>query len=345
MADETGATGEAAEAPPEIIEVRGQPVILDSELARLFGTTTMALNQQVKRNRDRFEGFGFQLTAEEFADLKSQICDFKSRRAADAAMGVLRAWRGDGGDGAAVGPGDGGGAADRQRLRRRAADDDRGGKGQNLPARLDARDLLPIGTERRNGLVEKIDRALGRVLDAIVDPVAETTVREEARTLVSEGLGAIKAQLAAKGIENERTLAEIHKLLREAEAIEVEIEAKRTETEHRRLRLRRQAAPDRARGAALHGVGAGGGAPLRAQGPGRLERREGDHALLQQETAVGAAVGGADHAEGLLRGLVEGEAFEGLHGDGAALGGVDHRLHPGEDGDLARRGRPRPPCA
>ena len=83
--------------------------------------------------------------------------------------------------------------------------------------------------------MEKIDRALGRVLDAIVDPVAETTVREEARTLVSEGLGAIKAQLAAKGIENERTLAEIHKLLREAEAIEVEIEAKRTENEHRRL--------------------------------------------------------------------------------------------------------------
>jgi hypothetical protein len=43
--------------------VRGQRVILDSELAKLYGVTTAALNQAVKRNIDRFpEDFAFQLT-------------------------------------------------------------------------------------------------------------------------------------------------------------------------------------------------------------------------------------------------------------------------------------------
>jgi hypothetical protein len=224
-----------AEEAPAIHEVRGQLVVLDDDVARLFGITTKRLNEQVKRNRERFEGFAFQLTAEEFADVRSQsvLASHGGRRTPPWAFsehGVVMA--------ATVLRSDRATVAARlivnvfvaARRTMIAV-----GKGQNLPARLDARDLLPIGTERRNGLVEKIDRALGRVLDAIVDPVAETTVREEARTLVSEGLGAIKAQLAAKGIENERTLAEIHKLLREAEAIEVEIEAKRTENEHRRL--------------------------------------------------------------------------------------------------------------
>jgi hypothetical protein len=49
-----------------ILILRGQKVILDSDLARLYGTSTMRLNQAVKRNRNRFpEDFIFQLTPEE----------------------------------------------------------------------------------------------------------------------------------------------------------------------------------------------------------------------------------------------------------------------------------------
>src|SRR2546426_607647 len=52
---------------------RGQRVMLDSDLARLYGVTTMVLNQAVKRNRSRFpEDFAFQLTPQEFRDLISQ---------------------------------------------------------------------------------------------------------------------------------------------------------------------------------------------------------------------------------------------------------------------------------
>ena len=57
-----------------IVIVRGKRVILDQDLAGLYGTTTKRLNEQVKRNRGRFpDDFMFQLTAKEWADLTSQI--------------------------------------------------------------------------------------------------------------------------------------------------------------------------------------------------------------------------------------------------------------------------------
>ncbi len=48
--------------------------MIDRDLATLYGVETKVLNQAVKRNIKRFPGdFMFQLSAEEFADLKSQI--------------------------------------------------------------------------------------------------------------------------------------------------------------------------------------------------------------------------------------------------------------------------------
>ena len=57
-----------------ILLIRGQKVMLDRDLAYLYGVTTKGLNQAVKRHKDRFpEDFMFQLTEEEFSNLKSQI--------------------------------------------------------------------------------------------------------------------------------------------------------------------------------------------------------------------------------------------------------------------------------
>lgn len=57
-----------------ILNVRGQKVIMDADLAELYGVPTRAFNQAIKRNADRFpDDFCFQLTAKEWADLKSQI--------------------------------------------------------------------------------------------------------------------------------------------------------------------------------------------------------------------------------------------------------------------------------
>jgi len=54
--------------------IRDQRVMLDSDLAAIYQVTTKQLNQQLKRNKDRFpEDFAFQLMAEEFRNLRSQI--------------------------------------------------------------------------------------------------------------------------------------------------------------------------------------------------------------------------------------------------------------------------------
>jgi hypothetical protein len=64
---------------PEVIEtrihiVRGVRVMLDSDLAELYGVPTGALNQAVKRNAERFpEDFAFRLTPKELTDLRSQF--------------------------------------------------------------------------------------------------------------------------------------------------------------------------------------------------------------------------------------------------------------------------------
>ncbi|HYJ04148.1 MAG TPA: ORF6N domain-containing protein [Chthoniobacterales bacterium] len=57
-----------------IREIRGARVILDSDLAALYGVPTKRLNEQFKRNRKRFpEDFAFQLTGKEADSLRSQI--------------------------------------------------------------------------------------------------------------------------------------------------------------------------------------------------------------------------------------------------------------------------------
>lgn len=57
-----------------IFVLREQKVLIDSDLAALYGVETRRLNEQVRRNRARFpEDFIFELTSGEFANLKSQF--------------------------------------------------------------------------------------------------------------------------------------------------------------------------------------------------------------------------------------------------------------------------------
>jgi hypothetical protein len=56
------------------VTVREQKVILDDDLARIYGVSTKRLNEQVKRNAERFpEDFVFRLSRQEVADLRSQL--------------------------------------------------------------------------------------------------------------------------------------------------------------------------------------------------------------------------------------------------------------------------------
>ena len=70
----------AIQAERRILLLRGKKVMLDFDLAELYGVETKALNQAVKRNRERFpEDFAFQLTLEEVDALRLQIETSKQR--------------------------------------------------------------------------------------------------------------------------------------------------------------------------------------------------------------------------------------------------------------------------
>ena len=72
-------TGVIRLVEPQILVVRGYRVILDPDLAALYGVTVKRLNEQVKRNAARFpEDFMFRLTPEETEILRSQFATSRS---------------------------------------------------------------------------------------------------------------------------------------------------------------------------------------------------------------------------------------------------------------------------
>ena len=64
-----------------IVTLRGQRVILDAALATLYGVETKRLNEQVRRNSERFPGdFMFALEQDEWEALRSQFATLKTGR-------------------------------------------------------------------------------------------------------------------------------------------------------------------------------------------------------------------------------------------------------------------------
>ncbi len=84
MASKKIATKTVSPVPPierRILLLRGQKVMLDADLAELYGVETRRLNEQVRRNAARFpEDFMFQLSAEETQSLRSQFATLKPGR-------------------------------------------------------------------------------------------------------------------------------------------------------------------------------------------------------------------------------------------------------------------------
>jgi hypothetical protein len=63
-----------------ILQLRGRRVILDADLAAIYGVTTKRLNEAVKRNQERFpDDFAFQLERQEVANLRSQFATASKR--------------------------------------------------------------------------------------------------------------------------------------------------------------------------------------------------------------------------------------------------------------------------
>lgn len=224
--------------PLDVFDIRGQFVVMDSDLARVFRVETRSLNQQVQRNLDKFKGFAFRLSAEEVATLRSQNVMSNEGRGgrrhspyAFTEHGVVMA--------ATVVKSETAIAASRFIIRVfvEARRKTLVANGANPPSLIDARRLSRLESEARTGLMSKLNSALGRVLDAIADPETGATVRDEAHAIAAEGLRSLKEHLKRAGLQNEKTLAEVRKLLAEADALEAETAQKRTENQHRQLAL------------------------------------------------------------------------------------------------------------
>ena len=86
-----GSVMRPARIAPGIVAIRGERVMLDVDLARLYGVPTKALNRAVKRNLERFpEDFMFQLTKDEAENLRHQIGTSSSGSPSD----VVSRWGG-----------------------------------------------------------------------------------------------------------------------------------------------------------------------------------------------------------------------------------------------------------
>jgi hypothetical protein len=217
-------------------EIRGVRVVLDHDVAKLFAVETKRLNEQVNRNKDKFgDDFSFRLTRDEMEDLRSQIATsspewggnryppraftehgvvmaatiLRSPQAIQATRIVVQTFVTVHRD-----------AWEKATIKK---------MGGQLPLALD----VPA----RQGLITKLNMALGQVLDTIVDPAEGNTVRDEARAIAAEGLKSLKEYLKHAGINNEKTLAEVRRIMAEAEGIEVDTARKKTENKHRQLAL------------------------------------------------------------------------------------------------------------
>ena len=62
----------------KIFEIRGQKVMLDRDLAELYEVETKRLNEQVRRNKDKFDDYIFQLSKNEKDELVAKCDRFKS---------------------------------------------------------------------------------------------------------------------------------------------------------------------------------------------------------------------------------------------------------------------------
>lgn len=180
--------------------------MLDEDLALLFGVETRRLNEQVRRNENRFEGYAFRLTAEEHRALRSQFATSNSgsggRRHPPWAFtehGVVMA--------ATV-------------LNSEAAI-----RAMKLvvevfvsEGRRHAQTLIPTEASAAAGLLPRLQGALEALLDSVIDQRSQTTVREEAQALLAQSIQHLKDRLNRPGLENEEIAARAAKLLAEAEA-------------------------------------------------------------------------------------------------------------------------------
>lgn len=220
-----------------ILTLRGQKVVMDSDLAKVFGTETKKFNQALKRNIEKFdEKYAFQLKETEWESLRSQIVTSKRGRGGRqyapwvfTEHGVVMA--------ATI-------LNSKQAIEASKLVVDvfievkRSLDGQDSALKVISKDTPDGGSKGLarldgfwNNMGPRLQAAMDQVLDSVIDQKRKSTIREEAQNLISESINTLKDRLKKTGLENEELAAKATKLLAEAEK-EKSIAAKtRAETE------------------------------------------------------------------------------------------------------------------
>jgi len=200
-------------------QMRGQRVVLDGDLARLFGVETKRLNQQLRRNLHRFEGYAFQLDDSDVGALRLQNVTSNGGRGgvryrpwAFTEHGVVMA--------ATI-------------LNSEAAINAMRLVIETFVAARGAGDMVATPT----GLGPRLQKTLERLLDTVVDHRAQSTVREEAQELIAQSIQHLKERLGRPGLENEEIAARAAKLLAEAELAKASAAKSQAEAGEIELRL------------------------------------------------------------------------------------------------------------
>jgi len=198
-----------------IVNIRGRPVILASDLAQFFETITKAVNQYRSRNSDKFtEDYAFQLTQDEVANLKSQNVTSSSGYGGNRHLpwaytehGVAMMSMGMKSENAV-------------RLSKVIIDtfvDYRRGKLPFNPVISG-----PNAAKHRRSLQEKLVLQIESLLN-VKSPASDgQTVRDELGTIASKSMAHIKAVLDSPVKNNEKISADVSKILAEAEKLYAE---------------------------------------------------------------------------------------------------------------------------
>ena len=214
--------------PTKIFNVRGQGAIVDYDLAPRLGVDTTRLNQQVKRNIERFPpDWAFQLTVEEFTAFKAEYPDQKASHGGRRkppwvytehgvvmAASVLRSPT----------------AVQAMQFvvslfvaARRAGLADTSAL---LPTARTATDLTP----RNDGMSNKLKSVIERLMETMADEQLKTSIKDEALTVMHEAVDSIKERLKKPGVENDEIAARATKYLAEAEMAKATAAKTRAET-------------------------------------------------------------------------------------------------------------------
>jgi len=222
----------AGEDGLHVVRLRGERVVIDADLAAVFGVETRVFNQAFKRNQDRFpDAWAFQLTQQELDHLKSQSVissgAWGGRRTPPWVFtehGVVMA--------ASLL------SSDKAKAAMQFVVDVfvRARRGELSGKALSATDSRAVVAAGGGAITRRLQGMIERLLDTMADHENQRTLRDEAQAVFKESIDHIRAKLGRAGFENEEIAARATKLLAEADATRAAAAKTRAEADEIALR-------------------------------------------------------------------------------------------------------------